>query len=143
MLFRHLLFRHLLFCFIKFFLYLFTSFPCKLCLNKSTIETYLKQVLADVATCWAQGYSLVVLYVFCQWFRKNGLCDICLLYKHSSQFTTDKFASYLSWLCFKLAKSHCLDTIYMGMRCKGFKKDFVKQKSKCLNSKCLRSKCLE
>ena len=87
------------------------SYPCKFCLNRSTIKTDMQQMAADSVTCWAKGYCLVVLYVFCQLGLKKWLCCICVLYKHSSKFTTDKSASYLSWLCFKLAKSHCLDTI--------------------------------
>ena len=123
-----LLFRHLLFktnaiqdicysdicyfdicssVFTKFFLYLFTSFPCKLCLNKSTIETYLKQVPADVATCWAKGYSLVVLYVFCQLgFRQND----CVTFVSCTNTLLNLLLTnlhHICLVCFKLAKSHC------------------------------------
>ena len=62
--------------FFKVLLYLFTSFPCKLCLNRSTIKTDMQEMASDMVTCWAKGYCVVVLYVFWQLGLRQNICVI-------------------------------------------------------------------
>ena len=72
------------------------------CVNRRTIETYLKQVPADVATCWAKGYSLVVLYVFCQLgFRQND----CVTFVSCPNTLLNLLLTNLHHICLDYASS--------------------------------------